>query len=75
MDFAAVCKARRVDEILISSARIAGPRLSEIWEACSAEGIIVSRMRLQLERISGPTSAVSGVSLADGTVPDHRAAV
>jgi UDP-GlcNAc:undecaprenyl-phosphate GlcNAc-1-phosphate transferase len=75
MDLLAICRARRVDEVLISSARFSESRLTEIWQACNAAGIAVSRMRIQLERISSPQVAVSPELLDVAPVPDQRAAI
>jgi UDP-GlcNAc:undecaprenyl-phosphate GlcNAc-1-phosphate transferase len=72
----AVCLAKEVDEILISSFRIPEERLAAIKQMCSAAGISVRRMRIQLEDVAGPEAApVLHVVRGDGLVPDQRAAI
>jgi UDP-GlcNAc:undecaprenyl-phosphate GlcNAc-1-phosphate transferase len=74
-DLLGICRERRVDEVLISSLRIPDARLAEIWQLCSAAGINVRRMRIQLEDITTPEAGVLHVVLHDDRVPDQRAAI
>jgi len=52
-DLAAVCEEHEVDEILISSSKMSQERVEEILRCCSDRQIVVKRMRITIEELSG----------------------
>jgi UDP-GlcNAc:undecaprenyl-phosphate GlcNAc-1-phosphate transferase len=51
-NLSAVCKQHDVDEVLISSSKMAEERLKEILDFCQAQNILVKRMRITIEDLS-----------------------
>jgi len=47
-----ICAEQRVEEVLISSAKVADDRLEEIRRDCEATGVALKRMRIQFEEIN-----------------------
>lgn len=48
----AVCKERRIEEVLISSRKISDERVREIKRDCEAARVKLKRLRIQIEQIS-----------------------
>jgi UDP-GlcNAc:undecaprenyl-phosphate GlcNAc-1-phosphate transferase len=48
-----VCREQRVDEVLISSSQFSEERVKEILRDCEEEHIILKRMRIKIEQLSG----------------------
>src|SRR5215212_87018 len=49
---AALCTKLRIDEVVLSTAKIAPSRLREVVESCALVGIPVTRMKMELERVA-----------------------
>jgi UDP-GlcNAc:undecaprenyl-phosphate/decaprenyl-phosphate GlcNAc-1-phosphate transferase len=47
-----ICAEQRVEEVLVSSAKVAEERLEEIRRDCEATGVTLRRMRIQFEEIN-----------------------
>jgi UDP-GlcNAc:undecaprenyl-phosphate/decaprenyl-phosphate GlcNAc-1-phosphate transferase len=48
-----VCREQRVDEVLISSSQFSEERVREIMRDCEEEQVILKRMRIRIEQLSG----------------------
>lgn len=51
-DLTSVCTQHRVDEVLISSAKMSEERLQEILGFCQSQDILVTRMRITIEDVT-----------------------
>jgi FlaA1/EpsC-like NDP-sugar epimerase len=47
-----ICAEQRVEEVLVSSTKVAEERLEEIRRDCEATGVTLKRMRIQFEEIN-----------------------
>jgi UDP-GlcNAc:undecaprenyl-phosphate GlcNAc-1-phosphate transferase len=52
-DLTAVCKQHAVNEVLLSSSKMPEERLQEILAFCQSQDILVRRMRITIEDVSG----------------------
>jgi UDP-GlcNAc:undecaprenyl-phosphate GlcNAc-1-phosphate transferase len=52
-DLAAVCRAQRIDEVLISSSHMSPERVQEILTCCRAEQIVLKQMQVRIEELTG----------------------
>jgi UDP-GlcNAc:undecaprenyl-phosphate GlcNAc-1-phosphate transferase len=50
-ELVAVCRAQRIDEVLISSSQLSDERLQQLLESCRAEDIVLKRMRVHIEEL------------------------
>ncbi|MCU1266132.1 MAG: glycosyl transferase [Acidobacteria bacterium] len=50
-DLVAVCRAQRIDEVLISSSQMSAQRVQELLESCRAEDIVLKQMRVHIEEL------------------------
>jgi len=50
----ALCTKLRIDEVVLSTARISPERLREVVESCALAGVPVTRMKMELERVADP---------------------
>jgi UDP-GlcNAc:undecaprenyl-phosphate GlcNAc-1-phosphate transferase len=50
--FVAICREQEVDEVLVSTAKIAPERIRHVLQECSRAGIVLTRARFQIERLS-----------------------
>jgi UDP-GlcNAc:undecaprenyl-phosphate GlcNAc-1-phosphate transferase len=48
-----VCREQRIDEVLISSSQFSDERVREIRRDCEEENVILKRMRIRIEQLSG----------------------
>jgi UDP-GlcNAc:undecaprenyl-phosphate GlcNAc-1-phosphate transferase len=48
-----VCREQRIDEVLISSSQFSDERVREIMRDCEEEHVILKRMRIRIEQLSG----------------------
>jgi UDP-GlcNAc:undecaprenyl-phosphate GlcNAc-1-phosphate transferase len=48
----AICAEQRVEEVLVSSVKVAEERLEELRRDCEATGVTLKRMRIQFEEIN-----------------------
>lgn len=51
-DIASVCKQQEVDEVIISSLKMAPERVEEVVRSCAERQIVVKRMRITMEDLS-----------------------
>jgi len=52
-DLAHVCREQRIDEVLISSSHMSEVRVQEILDCCRAEQIVLKRMHVRIEELTG----------------------
>ena len=53
-DLGTVCAQHQIDEIVISSMKMADDRVQEVLQTCATRQIVVKRMRITMEELNGP---------------------
>lgn len=63
---AGICERHRVDEVLISTQKIADSSVAKIADRCGTRGIVVRRMQFRLETVESPPARSPVTVGADG---------